>query len=151
MKSFKSLLAASLMLAALALTGCDLETTSKNSVTVNGLTYENVDAYYWLDGGFNVRIVLSGDRLTTGFGMVDARKAMDHTWTIDEEFGWGDRLFLQVTYPDGTFYTATPVSGTQTIMKAGEGLYNIQMDTVDEEGKPFKMNVTAKAEQGVLK
>ena len=79
MKSFKSLLAASLMLAALALTGCDLETTSKNSVTVNGLTYENVDAYYWLDGGFNVRIVLSGDRLTTGFGMVDARTAMDHT------------------------------------------------------------------------
>jgi hypothetical protein len=138
------------MLAAIALTSCDPEELSKNSVTINGVTYENVDAYCWLDHGFNVRIVLTGDGKTYAFGMVDAQKAVDHTWTIDENFGYGDRLGLQISYPDDSFYDATPVSGTQTIMRTSDTTYSILMDTVDENGKPFKIDVVAKLESTMI-
>ena len=145
-----------LLLAALLLpfifVSCDPDDSAKNSVTVNGQTYNDVDAYYWIQGhGLQLRLVLGADRKTTAVGVVDTPAALGEdlkgrTVTIDKDFGYGDRMILQVSYPGGDFYDATHASGKQTFKKVDGSHYRIILDTKDENGKPYKMNVIAQDE-----
>ncbi len=142
-----------LLLAALLLpfffVSCDPDDSAKNSVTVNGQTYNDVDAYYFQEGHFfDLRLVLGADRKTTAYGVVDTPIALGEdlkgrTVTIDKDFGYGDRMSLQVSYSGGDFYDATPASGKQTFKKVDGTHYRIILDTKDENGKPYKMNVIA--------
>lgn len=139
---------------ALALAGCLMlaacekeENASKNTVTVNGVTYENVVAS--VDDSHNglwFNFVLTEDGKTTASALIDARLALEKTlkYGFDEgNGGYGDWMCLYVEYPDGKSYSVDPASGTQTIKKQ-DGGYSVVIDGKDDNGKDFKMNLVAK-------
>ena len=142
---------------ALALAGCLMlaacekeESASKNTVTVNGVTYENVEAT--VDDSHNglwFQFVLTSDGKTTASALVDARLALEKTlkYGFDEgNGGYGDWMCLYVEYPDGKGYSVEPASGTQTIKKK-DGGYSVLIDGKDDNGKEFKMDLFAKTVQ----
>lgn len=142
---------------ALALAGCLMlaacekeDGASKNTVTVNGVTYENVEATVADDGhGLWFQFVLTSDRKTTASALIDARLALEKTlkYGFDEgNGGYGDWMCLYVEYPDGKGYSVEPASGTQTIKKQ-DGGYSVLIDGKDQNGKEFKMDLFAKTVQ----
>ena len=140
---------------ALALAGCLMlaackkeDDASKNTVTVNGVTYENVVAS--VDDSHNGQLwfnfVLTEDGKTTASALIDARLALQKTlnYGFDEgNGGYGDWMCLYVEYPDGKGYDVEPASGTQTIKKK-DGGYSVLIDGKDAKGKDFKMDLFAK-------
>ena len=135
----------------LMLAACEKEeSASKNTVTVNGVTYENVEAT--VDDSHNglwFQFVLTSDGKTTASALVDARLALEKTlkYGFDEgNGGYGDWMCLYVEYPDGKGYSVEPASGTQTIKKK-DGGYSVLIDGKDENGKEFKMDLFAKTVQ----
>jgi hypothetical protein len=136
-------LASCLMLAA-----CEKEDgASNNTVTVNGVTYENVEAT--VDDsqrGLWFQFVLTSDRKTTASALIDDGIALQKTlkYGVDEgNGGYGDWMCLYVEYPDGKGYSVEPASGTQTIKKK-DGGYSVLIDGKDDNGKEFKMDLFAK-------
>jgi hypothetical protein len=139
-------LASCLMLAA-----CEKEDgASNNTVTVNGVTYENVEAT--VDDsqrGLWFQFVLTSDRKTTASALIDDGIALQKTlkYGVDEgNGGYGDWMCLYVEYPDGKGYSVEPASGTQTIKKK-DGGYSVLIDGKDDNGKEFKMDLFAKTVQ----
>ena len=139
---------------ALALAGCLMlaacekeEDASKNTVTVNGVTYENVEAS--VDDSHNglwFTFVLTEDGKTTASALIDARLALEKTLKYGAEEGnggYGDWMCLGVEYPDGKIYNVEPASGTQTIKKK-DSSYTVLIDGKDSNGKVFKMDLVAK-------
>jgi hypothetical protein len=139
---------------ALALAGCLMlaacekeESASKNTVTVNGVTYENVVAS--VDDsqhGLWFNFVLTEDGKTTASALIDAHLALEKTLHYGYEEnngGYGDWMCLSVEYPDGKIYSVEPKSGTQTIKKK-DGGYSVLIDGKDDNGKEFKMDLFAK-------
>ena len=132
----------------LMLAACEKEeSASKNTVTVNGVTYENVEAT--VDDsqrGLWFQFVLTSDRKTTASALIDDGIALQKTlkYGFDEgNGGYGDWMCLYVEYPDGKGYSVDPASGTQTIKKK-DGGYSVLIDGKDENGKEFKMDLFAK-------
>ena len=139
---------------ALALAGCLMlaacekeESASKNTVTVNGVTYENVEAT--VDDsqrGLWFQFVLTSDRKTTASALIDDGIALEKTLKygfVEGNGGYGDWMCLYVEYPDGKGYSVEPASGTQTIKKK-DGGYSVLIDGKDQNGKEFKMDLFAK-------
>jgi hypothetical protein len=130
------------------LAACEKEDgASNNTVTVNGVTYENVEAT--VDDsqrGLWFQFVLTSDRKTTASALIDDGIALQKTlkYGVDEgNGGYGDWMCLYVEYPDGKGYSVEPASGTQTIKKK-DGGYSVLIDGKDENGKEFKMDLFAK-------
>ena len=147
MKAITRILALA-MASCLMLAACEKEDgASKNTVTVNGVTYENVEAT--VDDsqhGLWFQIILTSDRKTTASAMIDAHLALEKTLNYgvyENNGGYGDWMCLYVEYPDGKGYSAEPASGTQTIKKK-DGGYSVLIDGKDENGKDFKMDLFAK-------
>ena len=147
MKAITRILALA-MASCLMLAACEKEeSASKNTVTVNGVTYENVEAT--VDDSHNglwFQFVLTSDGKTTASALVDARLALEKTlkYGFDEgNGGYGDWMCLYVEYPDGKGYSVEPASGTQTIKKK-DGGYSVLIDGKDDNGKEFKMDLFAK-------
>lgn len=138
---------------ALALAGCLMlaacekeESASKNTVTVNGVTYEKVQATVDDSRGLWFNFVLTEDGKTTASALIDAHLALQKTlkYGVDEgNGGYGDWMCLAVEYPDGKIYNVEPKSGTQTIKKK-DGGYSVLIDGKDDNGKEFKMDLFAK-------
>lgn len=150
MKAITRILALA-MASCLMLAACEKEeSASKNTVTVNEVTYENVEATVADDGhGLWFQFVLTSDRKTTASALVDARLALEKTlkYGFDEgNGGYGDWMCLYVEYPDGKDYSVEPASGTQTIKKQ-DGGYSVLIDGKDDNGKEFKMDLFAKTVQ----
>ena len=150
MKAITRILALA-MASCLMLAACEKEeSASKNTVTVNGVTYENVEAT--VDDSHNglwFQFVLTSDGKTTASALVDARLALEKTlkYGVDEgNGGYGDWMCLYVEYPDGKGYSVEPASGTQTIKKK-DGGYSVLIDGKDDNGKEFKMDLFAKTVQ----
>lgn len=147
MKAITRILALA-MASCLMLAACEKEeSASKNTVTVNGVTYENVEAT--VDDsqrGLWFQFVLTSDRKTTASALIDDGIALQKTlkYGVDEgNGGYGDWMCLYVEYPDGKGYSVEPASGTQTIKKK-DGGYSVLIDGKDENGKEFKMDLFAK-------
>jgi hypothetical protein len=147
MKAITRILALA-MASCLMLAACEKEeSASKNTVTVNGVTYENVEAT--VDDsqrGLWFQFVLTSDRKTTASALIDDGIALEKTlkYGFDEgNGGYGDWMCLYVEYPDGKGYSVEPASGTQTIKKK-DGGYSVLIDGKDENGKEFKMDLFAK-------
>ena len=147
MKAITRILALA-MASCLMLAACEKEDgASKNTVTVNGVTYENVEAT--VDDsqrGLWFQFVLTSDRKTTASALIDDGIALEKTlkYGVDEgNGGYGDWMCLYVEYPDGKNYSVEPASGTQTIKKQ-DGGYSVVIDGKDQNGKDFKMNLVAK-------
>ena len=139
---------------ALVLAGCLMlaacekeESASKNTVTVNGVTYENVEAT--VDDsqrGLWFQFVLTSDRKTTASALIDDGIALQKTLNYGVEEGnggTGDWMCMTVEYPGEKIYYAEPKSGTQTIKKK-DGGYSVLIDGKDDNGKEFKMDLFAK-------
>lgn len=147
MKAITRILALA-MASCLMLAACEKEEgASKNTVTVNGVTYENVEAT--VDDsqrGLWFQFVLTSDRKTTASALIDDGIALQKTlkYGVDEgNGGYGDWMCLYVEYPDGKGYSVEPASGTQTIKKK-DGGYSVLIDGKDDNGKEFKMDLFAK-------
>ena len=147
MKAITRILAL-VMASCLMLAACEKEDgASNNTVTVNGVTYENVEAT--VDDSHNglwFQFVLTSDRKTTASALIDDGIALQKTlkYGVDEgNGGYGDWMCLYVEYPDGKGYSVEPASGTQTIKKK-DGGYSVLIDGKDENGKEFKMDLFAK-------
>ena len=147
MKAITRILALA-MASCLMLAACEKEDgASKNTVTVNGVTYKNVEAT--VDDsqrGLWFQFVLTSDRKTTASALIDDGIALEKTlkYGVDEgNGGYGDWMCLYVEYPDGKGYSVEPASGTQTIKKK-DGGYSVLIDGKDENGKEFKMDLFAK-------
>ena len=147
MKAITRILALA-MASCLMLAACEKEeSASKNTVTVNGVTYENVEAT--VDDsqrGLWFQFVLTSDRKTTASALIDDGIALEKTlkYGVDEgNGGYGDWMCLYVEYPDGKGYSVEPASGTQTIKKK-DGGYSVLIDGKDDNGKEFKMDLFAK-------
>ena len=150
MKAITRILALA-MASCLMLAACEKEeSASKNTVTVNGVTYENVEAT--VDDsqrGLWFQFVLTSDRKTTASALIDDGIALQKTlkYGVDEgNGGYGDWMCLYVEYPDGKGYSVEPASGTQTIKKK-DGGYSVLIDGKDDNGKEFKMDLFAKTVQ----
>lgn len=150
MKAITRILALA-MASCLMLAACEKEDgASKNTVTVNGVTYENVEAT--VDDsqrGLWFQFVLTSDRKTTASALIDDGIALEKTlkYGFDEgNGGYGDWMCLYVEYPDGKGYSVEPASGTQTIKKK-DGGYSVLIDGKDDNGKEFKMDLFAKTVQ----
>ena len=130
--------------ACIAFTSCTKDDAA-GTVTVNDATYTNViatcdDSHNGLWFQFDL-----GDGIEAS-ALVDARLALEKTLHYGEEEnngGYGDWLCMSVDYSNGKFYNVEPASGTQTIKKKS-GSYTIAVDGKDQNGKVFKVNVTAK-------
>lgn len=136
------------MASCLMLAACEKEeSASKNTVTVNGVKYENVEATVADDGhGLWFQFVLTSDRKTTASALIDARLALQKTlkYGFDEgNGGYGDWMCLYVEYPNGKDYSVEPASGKQTIKKK-DGGYSVLIDGKDAKGNDFKMDLFAK-------
>lgn len=147
MKAITRILALA-MASCLMLAACEKEEgASKNTVTVNGVTYENVEAT--VDDsqrGLWFQFVLTADRKTTASALIDDGIALEKTlkYGVDEgNGGYGDWMCIYVEYPDGKGYDVEPASGTQTIKKK-DGGYSVLIDGKDDNGKEFKMDLFAK-------
>ena len=139
------------MASCLMLAACEKEeSASKNTVTVNGVKYENVEATVADDGhGLWFQFVLTSDRKTTASALIDARLALQKTlkYGFDEgNGGYGDWMCLYVEYPNGKDYSVEPASGKQTIKKK-DGGYSVLIDGKDAKGNDFKMDLFAKTVQ----
>ena len=150
MKAITRILAL-VMASCLMLAACEKEDgASNNTVTVNGVTYENVEAT--VDDsqrGLWFQFVLTSDRKTTASALIDDGIALQKTlkYGVDEgNGGYGDWMCLYVEYPDGKGYSVEPASGTQTIKKK-DGGYSVLIDGKDDNGKEFKMDLFAKTVQ----
>lgn len=147
MKTITRILALA-MASCLMLAACEKEEdATNNTITVNGVTYENVEAT--VDDsqrGLWFQFVLTSDRKTTASALIDDGIALEKTlkYGFDEgNGGYGDWMCLAVEYPDGKIYTVEPKSGTQTIKKQ-DGGYSVLIDGKDDNGKEFKMDLFAK-------
>ena len=147
MKTITRILALA-MASCLMLAACEKEeSASKNTVTVNGVNYENVEAT--VDDsqrGLWFQFVLTSDRKTTATALIDAHLALEKTLNygvFENNGGYGDWMCLYVEYPDGKGYSVEPASGTQTIKKK-DGGYSVLIDGKDDNGKEFKMDLFAK-------
>ena len=105
MKAITRILALA-MASCLMVAACEEEeSASKNTVTVNGVTYENVEAT--VDDsqrGLWFQFVLTSDRKTTASALIDDGIALQKTlkYGVDEgNGGYGDWMCLYVEYPDG--------------------------------------------------
>ena len=130
-----------------ALVSCTKEETG-GTVTVNGETYTNVTATVQEGRGLWFQFTLDKDKGITASALVDDGVALQKTlhFEIDEgNGGYGDWVLMAVEYSTGKGYTAIPAKGTQTIKKVKNG-YSILIDSTDENGKPYKVDVTAKVE-----
>ena len=150
MKAITRILALA-MASCLMLAACEKEdSASNNTVTVNGVTYENVEAT--VDDsqrGLWFQFVLTSDRKTTASALIDDGIALEKTlnYGVEENNGgYGDWMCLYVEYPDGKGYSVEPASGKQTIKKK-DGGYSVLIDGKDDNGKEFKMDLFAKTVQ----
>lgn len=147
MKAIPRILALA-MASCLMLAACEKEEdATNNTITVNGVTYENVEAT--VDDsqrGLWFQFVLTSDRKTTASALIDDGIALEKTlnYGVEENNGgYGDWMCLYVEYPDGKDYSVEPASGTQTIKKK-DGGYSVLIDGKDDNGKEFKMDLFAK-------
>ena len=146
MKTITRILALALA-GCLMLAACEKEETKNNTVTVNGVTYEKVEAS--VDDshhGLWFTFVLTEDGKTTASALIDSGIALQKTlkYGVEENNGgYGDWMCLCVEYPGEKIYTVEPASGTQTIKKK-DGGYSVLIDGKDENGKVFKMDLFAK-------
>ena len=147
MKAITRILALA-MASCLMLAACEKEEdATNNTITVNGVTYENVEAT--VDDsqrGLWFQFILTSDRKTTASALIDDGIALQKTlkYGVDEgNGGGGDWMCLSVEYPDGKIYNVEPKSGTQTIKKQDNG-YSVVIDGKDDNGKVFKMDLVAK-------
>ena len=147
MKAITRILALA-MASCLMLAACEKEdSASNNTVTVNGVTYENVEAT--VDDsqrGLWFKFVLTSDRKTTASASIDDGIALEKTLNYgvyENNGGTGDWMYLYVEYPDDKGYDVEPASGTQTIKKQ-DGGYSVLIDGKDQNGKEFKMDLFAK-------
>jgi len=147
MKAITRILALA-MASCLMLAACEKEeSASKNTVTVNGVTYENVEAT--VDDsqrGLWFQFVLTSDRKTTASALIDDGIALEKTlnYGVEENNGgYGDWMCLYVEYPNGKDYSVEPASGKQTIKKK-DGGYSVLIDGKDAKGNDFKMDLFAK-------
>lgn len=147
MKAITRILALA-MASCLMLAACEKEEgATNNTITVNEVTYENVEAT--VDDSHNglwFQFVLTSDGKTTASALVDARLALQKTLNYGVEEGnggTGDWMCMTVEYPGGKIYYAEPKSGTQTIKKK-DGGYSVLIDGKDENNKAFKMDLFAK-------
>ena len=131
MKAITRILALA-MASCLMLAACEKEeSASKNTVTVNGVTYENVEAT--VDDsqrGLWFQFVLTSDRKTTASALIDDGIALEKTlnYGVEENNGgYGDWMCLYVEYPDEKDYSVEPASGKQTIKKK-DGGYSVLID-----------------------
>ena len=150
MKAITRILALA-MASCLMLAACEKEDgASNNTVTVNGVTYKNVEAT--VDDsqrGLWFHFVLTADRKTTASALIDDGIALEKTLHYGYEEnngGYGDWMCIYVEYPDGKNYSVEPASGTQTIKKK-DGGYSVLIDGKDDNGKEFKMDLFAKTVQ----
>ena len=130
-----------------ALVSCTKEETG-GTVTVNGETYTNVSATCNDERGLWFQFVLDKDKGITASALVDARLALEKTLKIGEEEnngGYGDWVLLAVEYGNGKVFDVQPGSATQTIKKE-KNAYTVKVDGKDQNGKPYKIDVTAKVE-----
>ena len=130
---------------ALALFSSCTKDDAVGTLTINGKTYNDITATYFIENDHFFNLFVTGAEIE-GFGMCDTPAAFGKTVTIDEEFGYGDRLFMDVNYKDGKSYSAMPAKGKQTIKKKDSTHVLVEIDTVDEEGKAYKLSVVAKEE-----
>ncbi|MCR5018049.1 MAG: hypothetical protein K6A64_04570 [Bacteroidales bacterium] len=151
MKLYKLILA--LGAAMMCLAACNKDNASNNKVTVNGQTYTNVKAKYDIKGNhfFWLQLVLTEDGKTIASGMLDTPISLGEdlkgrTVTINDDFGYGDRLCLDVMYPGDRVYSAVPANGKQTFKKKDNTHYEIILDAKDENGKDLKVNLVAEYE-----
>ena len=156
MKALKSLLAISL--AAILFAGCNKDDASKNSITMDGKTYTNMDVYYRIENQhmFFLLVEIHSDIEIQGAGQVDTPTAfgedlkgrsLDFKEGMDAAvdhggFGYGDVICMSF-YGDSFNYNMEPDKGTQTTKKIDDTHYSIKMDVTDSNGKIFKMDVTA--------
>lgn len=148
MKLFKLILALG---AAMMLFAACTKDGSSNSVTIDGKTYTNVKATYFIENEhfFWLNLVLTEDGKTTAKGMLDTpamESNLGKTVNIND-LGYGDRLILDVEYPGDKWYNATPESGKQTFRKKDNKHYEIILDAKDDNGKEVKVNVVAEYKQ----
>ena len=117
------------------------------TVTVNGETYTNVTATVNTEhGGLWFQFILDKDKGITASALVDARLALEKPLRIGAEEnngGWGDWILLSVEYGNGKVFGVQPGSATQTIKKVKDA-YTVKVDGKDQNGKPYKIDVTAK-------
>ena len=140
----KKLLALIAIVASLSFVSCTKDEDS-GSITVNDATYTNVQAT--CDDSHNGLwfIFDLGDGIIAS-ALVDDRLALEKTlhYGVEENNGgYGDWLCMAVEYPGGSIYNVEPASGTQTIQKKSDS-YTIAVDGKDQNGKVYKVNVTAK-------
>lgn len=144
MKIFKIILALG---AAIMLFAACTKDGSSNSVTIDGKTYTNVKATYFIENEhfFWLSLTLTEDGKTTAKGLLDTPAMEQNLGRAVKiaDLGYGDRLILDVEYPGENYYNATPESGTQTFKKKDSKHYEIILDAKDDNGKVFKMNVVA--------
>jgi len=145
MKRFFAFIA---LAACLAFVSCKKDNAG-GTVTVNDATYTNVQATCDdSHGGLWFKFDLGDGIFATA--LVDARLALEKTLHYGYEEnngGYGDWLCLGVEYPGGGIYNVDPASGTQTIKKKSDA-YTVAVDGKDQNGKVFKVNVTAKIVAG---
>ena len=115
---------------------------AKGTLTINGKTYNDITATYLIERDHFFNLFLVSPDLS-GYGMCDTPKALDNTVTINDDFGYGDRLFMGVTLSNGSYYEAMPAKGKQTIKKKDATHYKIDIDTTDEKGNAYKLSVLA--------
>ena len=119
------------------------------TVTVNGETFTNVTATVQEGHGLWFQLVLDKDKGVYASAQVDAQLALERTLNIGDiesgDGGYGDWVCLYVDYGNDKFFSAEPSSGTQTIKK-GKNAYTVKVDGKDQNGKPYKIDVTAKVE-----
>lgn len=140
----KKLFAFLALAACLAFVSCNKDNAG-GTITVNDATYSNVQATcddsrngLWFQFDLGDGIVASA--------LVDARLALEKTLRYgfeDGNGGYGDWLCMTVEYPGDKLYNVEPESGTQTIKKKGDS-YSVVVDGKDQNGKVYKVNVTAK-------
>lgn len=156
MKALKAILAISL--AAILFAGCNKDDASKNSITMDGKTYTNMDVYYRIENQhmFFLLVEIHSDIEIQGAGQVDTPTAFGEDLkgrslnfkdgmeaAVDHGgFGYGDVICMYF-YGDGFNYNMEPDKGTQTTKKIDDTHYSVKMDVTDSNGKIFKMDVTA--------
>ena len=147
MKKFISLVAIALAVC-VAFVSCTKEEEG-GTVTVNGETFTNVTATVQEGHGLWFQLVLDKDKGVYASAQVDAQLALERTLNIGDiesgDGGYGDWVCLYVDYGNDKFFSAEPSSGTQTIKK-GKNAYTVKVDGKDQNGKPYKIDVTAKVE-----
>ncbi|MBO4340469.1 MAG: hypothetical protein J5835_03440 [Bacteroidales bacterium] len=137
----KKILFALFAASAMLLSSCEKDET-ESILILNDKTYTDISAKCIIESNHFFHLQVTAGEYQA-YGMCDTPATLDKTVTINEDFGYGDRLFMSIDYHNGDSYEAMPASGTQTIKKKDKNHYHIDIDTKDENGKVYKLIVDA--------